>query len=75
MAQAAICLRNPTMAESLLADKISAVNKTKATLLATSNIGCALHIAAGLHTQNSRVKVLHPVTIIAKQLGYTELID
>ena len=68
-------LTQPDMADALLKDKISAIDKSKAMLLATSNIGCALHIAAGLRAQNKVVKVVHPVTIIATQLGYTGLID
>ncbi len=68
-------LTQPEMAETLLADKLAAIDKTKATLLATSNIGCALHIAAGLRTQNKSIELVHPVTIIAKQMGYTGFID
>ncbi len=71
----AYMLTQPQMAEALLADKLAAIDKTNAVLLATSNIGCALHIAAGLRAQHKSVQVVHPVTIIAKQLGYTGLID
>lgn len=71
----AYMLTQADMADALLNDKLAAIDKTKATLLATSNIGCALHIAAGLRAQNKSVKVMHPVTIIAKQLGYTGFID
>jgi glycolate oxidase iron-sulfur subunit len=66
----AYMLTQSDMAGQLLSDKIVAVQKTSATILATSNIGCALHIAAGLRAQNMAVEVLHPVTIIAKQMGF-----
>ncbi len=71
----AYMLTQAAMADALLKDKLSAIDKTKAVLLATSNIGCALHIAAGLRAQNKSLKVVHPVTIIATQLGYTGSID
>jgi glycolate oxidase iron-sulfur subunit len=67
----AYMLTQTDMANSLLNDKVTAVQKTSATILATSNIGCALHIAAGLRAQNMAIHVLHPVSIIAKQLGMT----
>ncbi|MES2500988.1 MAG: (Fe-S)-binding protein [Pseudomonadota bacterium] len=71
----AYMLTQPDMADTLLKDKLTAIDKSKAMLLATSNVGCALHIAAGLRAQNKAVKVVHPVTIIATQLGYTGLIN
>ena len=67
----AYMLTQSTMAAQLLHDKIVAVQKTSASILATSNIGCALHIAAGLRAQNIALEVLHPVSIIAKQLGFS----
>ncbi len=70
----AYMLTQPDMADALLKDKLNAIDKSNVTLLATSNIGCALQIAAGLRAQNKSVKVVHPVSIIAKQLGYTGLI-
>lgn len=71
----AYMLSQPSMADTLLSDKISAVKKTNTKLLATSNIGCVLHIAAGLREQDIAVKVLHPVSIIAKQMGFTGRLD
>lgn len=67
----AYMLTQPDIANALLNDKINAIQKTNARLLATSNIGCAMHIAAGLRAKSISVEVLHPVTIIAKQMGYT----
>jgi glycolate oxidase iron-sulfur subunit len=66
----AYMLNQPDMASQLLTDKVSAIQNTKASILATSNIGCALHIAAGLRAKNLAVVVLHPVTIIAKQMQF-----
>lgn len=71
----AYMLTQPDMADALLKDKLMAIDRTNATVLATSNIGCALHISAGLRAQNKPIKVMHPVTIIATQLGYTGLIN
>lgn len=59
-------LREPQMANSLLSDKMSAWGEIGADFLATSNIGCALHLKTGIDAD----KVLHPVVIIARQMGY-----
>lgn len=67
----AYMLTQETMANRLLDDKLNAIAAAQVTWLATSNIGCALHIAAGLQAQNKTVKIEHPVMIIAKQLGFT----
>jgi glycolate oxidase iron-sulfur subunit len=40
--------------------------------LVTTNIGCALHLAAGLREQSQNVEVLHPVTLLMRQLTASE---
>lgn len=66
----AYMLTQSAMATSLLADKLQAIQAAEVTWLATSNIGCALHIAAGLKQQGKTIKVEHPIAIIAQQLGF-----
>jgi len=66
----AYILTQSEMAASLLNDKLTAIKASKVAILATSNIGCSLHIASGLREQNLVVSVLHPLQIIAKQMGY-----
>lgn len=66
----AYMLTQSEMANNLLNDKISAIKTNNVAILATSNIGCSLHIANGLRAQNLTVSVLHPIQIIATQMGY-----
>lgn len=69
----AYMLTQTTMASRLLTDKLDAIASNGAVLLASANIGCSLHIAQGLRAQHKQVEVLHPVNIMAKQLGYITL--
>ena len=61
-------LTQPVMANALLKDKLEHLQRLAPDLLATSNIGCALHLGAGLRAQDLGVTVLHPVALIAQQL-------
>jgi len=61
-------LTQPDMADRLLQHKLDAVTASGPDILATSNIGCALHIDAGLRASGWPVQVMHPVTLIAQQM-------
>lgn len=63
-------LTQPDMAATLLADKMAAMKASEARLLATSNIGCAMHLATGLKAAGIAIEVLHPVTLLARQMGF-----
>ncbi len=64
-------LQHSEMAELLVDDLITDVlsYKEKADYLVTSNIGCALHISARLTERKIELDVIHPVTLIARQLS------
>ena len=70
----AYMLTQNEMATNLRNDKIVTIKANNAAILATSNIGCSLHIAKGLREQDLNVSVEHPVQIIAKQMGFVGLI-
>ena len=63
-------LTQPEMAAALLADKMEAVKAGKARILVSSNIGCALHLAVGLKSDGIDIEVVHPVTLLARQMGF-----
>jgi len=59
----------PEIASMLLNDKLSALVESGARYLVTSNIGCSMHIANGLCEKRMSIEVLHPVTLLARQMG------
>jgi glycolate oxidase iron-sulfur subunit len=59
----------PEMAAPLLRDKMTALKASGARYLATSNVGCAMHISSALRETGSEIEVVHPVTLIARQMG------
>ncbi len=67
-AAGAYMITQPIMADALRKDKLAALESSAGTLLVTSNIGCALHIAAGLREAGQHIEVIHPVTLLARQL-------
>lgn len=56
------------MAQALLEGLLETALETRPDYLASSNIGCALHIAAGLRERGVKMDVIHPVALIARQL-------
>ncbi len=61
-------LEHSVMAEALLTDVLTEISTTQARYLVSSNIGCALHIAAGLKERDMSMEVIHPIVLIARQL-------
>jgi len=61
-------LDQPEFAGVLLDAKVAALKETEADFLTTANIGCALHISNGLLKKGVEMEVLHPVTLLARQM-------
>lgn len=61
-------LTQPAIADSLLADKISHLRRLAPDFVVTANTGCALHLAAGMSRERLAVQVVHPVTLLRRQL-------
>ena len=61
-------LKHPKMAQALLGDLLDAALAPQPDYLLSSNIGCALHIAAGLRERGIEMEVIHPIVLIARQL-------
>lgn len=62
-------LEHPNMAKNLRDDVLKSVTAINPDVLATSNPGCAIHLRAGLAQEGlGRIEVLHPVTLLARQL-------
>ncbi len=59
---------HPEMADKLQNDKIEAVKLTTPDFLVTANIGCALHLGAGAKSANIKFEILHPVSLLARQM-------
>ncbi len=59
---------HPDMADRLRQDKVDAIRQAQPEILVSSNIGCALHIAAGARAAGIRLELLHPVSLLARQL-------
>ena len=54
--------------ELLLESKINSINNIKPDMIVSSNIGCALNFKLGLDNTNLDIEVIHPLTLLARQL-------
>jgi glycolate oxidase iron-sulfur subunit len=60
---------HPDMATTLRDDVLDQIAGSQPSLLLTSNPGCAMHLRAGLKLRGlGDIEVLHPVTLLARQL-------
>lgn len=57
-------LSQPQLADTLRDQRVTQIQALTPQLLLTSNIGCRLHLGTGL----SALEILHPVTLLARQL-------
>ena len=60
--------RTPLMAETLGAGIVQELADSKAGWLATSNIGCALHLRQQIRSAGLKVRVCHPINLLREQL-------
>lgn len=61
-------LDQPSIAKKLLNDKISAI-KNNMHYLVTSNVGCNMYISGALQNTIPKLEILHPVTLLARQIN------
>lgn len=61
-------LENPMWAKALVHKLLDAVDP-EVDMIATSNIGCALHLQAALREKHLKIEVVHPIVLLAMALG------
>lgn len=62
-------LNHELLSDALLTDVLNQLEKYKPDYVLTSNIGCTLHIKAGIKERSLSIKVLHPISLLLKQLN------
>ncbi len=61
-------LEQPEISQQLRQDKLDSLSESQAHILVSSNVGCAMHLAAGLREQVQEIEVIHPISLLARQL-------
>jgi glycolate oxidase iron-sulfur subunit len=61
-------LREPHMAERLRAPKLDHLAQLRPDLLVSANLGCVLHMRAGLANQGLDLEIVHPIVLFERQL-------
>jgi len=57
-------LAQPALSQRILAPKLNGIGASGATIVATGNPGCMMHISAGLIRAGSEARALHPVELL-----------
>ena len=65
-------LQHPQMANDLRAQKLDQAAQLTPDYILTSNIGCRMHFLLGLDRAGPRPEVIHPLTLLARQLEYPD---
>ena len=63
-------LSHPEQADALVAPKIAALAELRPDILVSANVGCALHFKAALRRGGLNIEVVHPVTLLARQIRF-----
>lgn len=63
---------HPDLGGAITGDKVEAVARSGARVLATGNPGCMMQIGAGLRMSGRRIAVRHPVEILAESYRRTD---
>ncbi len=66
-AAGAYMLNQSDMADRLREESLEALEALQPDILATSNSGCSMHLAAGISGRDLPIEVLHPVQLIDRQ--------
>lgn len=61
-------VREPEMAMKLRDTKLDALKRQNADFLVSANLGCAIHIKSGLKSRSAGPEVIHPVSLIDRQM-------
>lgn len=61
-------ITHPDAADRLLQPKLDALARLDVTFVISANVGCSLHLAAGLSRSGSPIPVRHPAQVLAAQL-------
>lgn len=62
-------LTQPDLAAPPRDEKVRALLDSGAEILLSTNLTCALHLARGVREAGGKVAVMHPVSLLARQLG------
>jgi glycolate oxidase iron-sulfur subunit len=76
IAQASLCcgaggsnqITYPELAAELLSIKLDDIDKISPHYLVSDNLGCSLHFKTGFDQSSCDIEVIHPVTLLSKQL-------